>query len=259
MTKKSILLSSMALLTMGLLASCSSDNDYDDTETIRVSDAQFTYDAEGVWEDNTTAGYGNLNIDDYEFSHIVDSNGLAYGFTPSKITDISEHSPLYTFPYASASGGGISGPGSQYLVGYWGEWMEGDNPQFSDRTCRIYDEDGDQFQPQSVMVCNNTYLLYAALNGTDFTPKFGEGDWVTLNAHGVHLDGTESEEIFYLVNIESDNVKEGVLMAWKQFDLRGLGTCVGIYFTMDCSDSFKGEYGLNIPTYFCLDNLIVKD
>lgn len=247
----------MAIAATGLLSSCSSDPEYDDTETIDVSEAQFPYDSEGVWADNTKPGF--LNIDDYEFSHIVDDNGLVYGFTPSKVSDTSMHSPLYTFPYASASGGGITGKGSQYLVGYWGEYMEGEDCPFNQRTCRIYDEDGDTFRPQSVMVCNNTYLMYAALNGTDFSEKFGPGDWVTLVAHGVHLDGTEDQEVFYLVNIESSNTEEGILMAWDKFDLTGLGTCTGIYFTMDCSESFKSEYGLNVPTYFCLDQLIVKE
>lgn len=250
---------SFAILAMGgIMASCSSDPEFDSTETITIgSEQKYSYDADGVWEDNNKPGY--LNIEDYEFSHIVDDYGMVYGFTPSKIADRSEHSPLYSFPYASASGGGIKGAGSSYLVGYWAEYLEGDNCPFNDRTCRIYAEDGDRFQPQSVMVCNNTYLMYAALNGTDFSPKFTAGDYVALTAHGVHLDGTEDQATFYLINIESEDVESGILTSWKQFDLTELGTCIGIYFTMDASENLKSDYGLDIPTYFCLDNLIVKD
>lgn len=260
--KKTHLLSLLAALPLAVgVTSCSSDDDFDDLETIAVSQAQFQYDSEGVWTLNDQPGY--LNINDYEFSHIIDENKIIYGFTPSKVTDTSKHSPLYTFPYASASGGGVSGPGSQYLVGYWAEYLEdkdGDGQvQFQDRICRIYAEDGDRFQPQSVMVCNTTYVMYAALDGTDFTAAFGPGDYLNLIAHGVHLDGTEAQTTFTLINIESDSVKDGILTSWMEFDLTSLGTCTGIYFTMDCSDNFKSAWGMDIPAYFCLDRLVVKD
>ena len=256
--KKSTFYFSLTLLAMGgALASCSSDPEFDDNETIMVSNGNFSYNADGVWTQNKTDVF--LNIDDYEFSHKVDDYGYVYGFTPSKVADTSLNNPMFEYPYASAAGGGITGEGSQYLVGYWGEYLEGDNCGFNDRTCRIYDEDGDEFQPQSAMVCVNTYLKYAALNGTDFSSEFEPGDWVTLVAHGVHRDGTEAEATFYLINIESNDVESGIQSDWKEFDLTGLGTCTGIYFTMDCTERLKGDYGINIPTYFCLDQLKVKE
>lgn len=253
---KKTALALMAVMSLAV-ASCSSDPEYDDMETINVSEGQFPYSSDGIWMNNDKPGF--LNIDDYEFSHTVDSDGYVYGFTPSKISDTSLHDPLYEFPYASASGGGLTGPGSQYLVGYWAEWLEGENCQFDDRTCRIYAEDGDEFEPQSVMVCNTTWMMYSAIQGTAFSPKFKTGDYVTLIAHGVHRDGSESQSVFYLVNIEDTNVEAGVLMAWKEFDLSGMGACTGIYFTMDCSDDLKGDYGMNPPSYFCIDKLVIKD
>lgn len=255
--KKFTLFGAIALMASGAFVSCSSDNEFDDIETINVSEAQFPYDSDGVWKNNDKPGF--LNIDDYEFSHIIDDYGMIYGFTPSKVSDINKHDPLYEFPYASVSGGGVAGEGSQYLVGYWAEFLEGENCEFNNRTCRIYPEDGDRFQPQSVMVCNNTYLMYAAIDGTAYSPAFEPGDYVTLTAHGVHLDGTEAEVTFDLINIEGSDVKDGILTSWKKFDLRGLGTCTGIYFTMDASKSLKGDFGLNVPTYFCIDQLVVKD
>lgn len=251
------LLGFMAFGAMSL-ASCSSDEEYDDTETIMVSDAEFAYDSDGVWTENSKPGF--INIDDYEFSHYIeDTYGTVYGFTPSKVTDTSLHDPFYTFPYACAAGGGVSGAGSQYLVGYWTEYLETEDTEFNDRSCRIYAEDGDTFKPVSVMVCNNTYLMYDGLNGSNFTPAFSAGDWVTLNAYGVHLDGTTSQAVFYLVNIESTDVKSGILTHWKKFDLSALGACTGIYFTMDCSESLKNANGMAIPSYFCIDKLVVKE
>lgn len=256
MKKTSICFSLAALFGMASLASCSSDPEYDDTETINVSEGQFQYDSDGVWSRNDQPG--NLNIDDYVFSHVV-SDGYVYGFTPSKASDTSLHTPLYEYPYASAFGGGLKGAGSQYLVGYWAEYLEGEDCGFDQRTCRIYDEDGDSFEPQSVMVCNTTYMKYAGVNGTDFSPAFKPGDYVMLVAHGVHMDGTEAQSTFYLVNIESSDVEAGILQAWDKFDLSGMGACTGLYFTMDASDNLKSDWGLDVPTYFCLDRLIVKE
>lgn len=244
-----------SILTLGVaFTSCESDPEFDSTETISVADGNFDYDDDGVWKQNFVSGF--LNIDDYEFSHAVPYDNYAYGFTPSRIADKSLHQPLVSFPYASAAGGGITA-GSPYLVAYWDSYAEGENPTFDTRSCRIYAEDGDRFQPQSMMVCANTYLYYAVINGTDFSDPFGAGDWVTLTAHGVHEDGMESEAVFYLVNIESDDVASGIVSEWTKFDLSGLGTCTGIYFTMDSSD--KNAYGVNVPTYFCMDRLVVKD
>lgn len=255
---KSPLLVVLPIMAMGIMSvSCSSNPEFDNNEVISASSFQTPYDSIGVWANNDLSQF--INVDDYVFSHIVDEYSYIYGFTLSKVSDTSEHSPLYSFPYACVSGGGVSGKGSPYFVGYWGEFMEGENCSFNERTCRIYEENGDTFEPQSVLVNNNTYLWYAVLNGTDFSPKFEAGDWVTLNAHGVHLDGTEAEAVFYLVNIESDNVEDGILKNWTEFDLRSLGKCTGIYFTMDCGENFKSEYGMNVPTYFCLDKLIVAD
>lgn len=256
--KKFTVFAGLSLLCIGLLPSCSSDPEYDTSVKVGTWEGGFQYDSEGVWTKNNDSGY--LTIEGYEFSHILDSYGMVYGFTPSRVSDTSKHTPLYSFPYASASGGGLSGKGSQYLVGYWAEFLEGSNSGFDDRTCRIYAEDGDEFEPQSVMVCNNTYLEYAALDGTDFSPKFQPGDYVTLIAHGVHLDGTESQAQFYLINIESENIAQGIITSWKKFDLSSLGKCTGIYFTMGASERLSDpNYGLNIPTYFCIDQLVVKE
>lgn len=248
----------MGIICAGTLVSCSSDPDFDDTETVSVAEARLPYNADGVWMDNSQPG--NLNIDDYIFTHKLDQYDIVYGFTPSEISDTSEHTPLYSFPYASASGGGLTGKGSPYLVAYWPEYLDKDATSLYERYCAIWNEDGDRFEPQSVMVCNNTYLMYEGLNGSAFTPAFIPGDYVYLIAHGVHEDGTEETAVYPLVNIESENTSSGIVQKWEKFDLSRLGACTGIYFTMDCSKHLKNEAGeIMIPTYFCIDNLIVKE
>ena len=268
--KKNLLLTGLATLSLGLLfTSCESDNpEYDDTETILVSEAKISYDDDGVWDNNNVDGF--INIDDYEFSHYFQSYDIdgykydyVYGFTPSKINDTTLHTPLYQFAYASMSGGGVNGAGTPYLVGFWDPWMETDG-DFNTRSCRVFAEDGDTFMPQSVMVNNNSYVYYTLLNGSDFNKPFGQGDWVTLTAHGVHPDNSESTAVIYLANITTPgDVASGIVTKWTEFDLSGLGVCTGIYFTMASSDNTadleSGMNTMNTPAYFCIDKLVVKD
>lgn len=253
--KKLSLYASLTLMCLGVLASCSSDPEFDSTLQL-ISGNDLKYDADGIWNQNNTDGM--IETEGFEFSHNVDADGYVYGFTPSISTDTSRHNPLYTFPYASAAGANVAGKYSHYFVGYWPEWLEGTNPSFDDHACRFYSEEGVPFKPQSISICNNTYLMYAGLDGSDFSPKFKPGDWVTLIIHGVHLDGTESVISPYLINIEDTDVKAGILMTWEQVDLRELGECTGVYFTMDACDDLKSSYGLDIPTYFCISDLIVN-
>ena len=251
-----IMLSAAGLaLAMGGVSSCSEDPEFDSTETLTAGEGDFGW-KNDIWDQNDING--QFTIEDYGFSHIVtDFTAEGYGlivkgFTPSKIADNSQHDVLYEFPYASMSGGGVKGPGSSYLVAYW-DTEETEETLFADRSCRIVELEGERFQPQSAMVCVNSYLYYDLLNGNDFmTDGFADTDWVTLTAHGVHEDGTVGETTFYLVN-----TGKSFVTSWTKFDLTALGTCVGVYFTMD--SSFKNEYGLIVPTYFCIDNIVVKD
>ena len=240
------------------ITSCESDPEYDSTEIINVDEDNFDFDKYGIWTLNSESA-NPFNIDDYEFSHIID-NGYVYGFTPSNTsteTDLSDYPGITpVFPYESAAGTGLDGSNSPYLVGYWADYLDNQATNFRERTCAIWEEEGETFKPQSVMVCCNTYLKEAVLNGTTFNEKFGPDDWVKLIAHGVHTDGTEKTVDFYLVNNGP-----AIIDQWTEFDLSDLGVCEGIYFTMDSNDYtiYDGVKSLNIPTYFCMDKLVVKD
>lgn len=257
--KKFLLLASLSIFAFGTtLTSCSSDPEYDSTEVLDVAEAQLPYDSDGIWLNNLKPGY-YIEIDDYIFSHTVDSYGYAYGFTASKNTDTSRHEDLYEMPYTASAGKGVNGANSPYLVGYWAEYLEGPDCDFTDRTCRVYEEDGDTFKPESVMVCTNTLLQYAVMYGTAMTKPFTGGDFVTLVAHGVHMDGTEAQDVFYLVNDDDTDLASRIVTQWTKFDLSNLGACTGVYFTMDCSEAYKNDYGMLLPSYFCLGQMTVKD
>ena len=253
-----------ALITFGAtmaFTSCSDKdepdndpNDFDSKETIYASEADLKYDSEGVWENNFTAG--NILIDDFIFSHATPYDNYANGFTASKVEDLTyyEENP-YLHPYAAITEGGVKGKGTPYLVGYWDSYNDGED--FDSKSCRIYEEDMELFMPQSIMVTNTTYAYYAMLYGNAFSKAFENGSWLKLIIHGVHQDGTEDIVETYLANILTDDVKAGIVDTWQEVDLTSLGICTGIYFTMTSSDT--GDYGMNTPSYFCIDKLVVKE
>ena len=77
---------------------------------------------------------------------------------------------------------------------------------------------------------------------------FKEGDWFLLTIGGA-LEGKEVNTTveFYLAqgtNIVTD---------WTYVDLSQLGKIDELHFSM--SGSRTGDYGLNTPSYFCIDNL----
>ena len=50
-----------------------------------------------------------------------------------------------------------------------------------------------------------------------------------------------------------DNAQDYIVDDWTWVDLTGLGPIVGLEFTMSSSD--VGEFGMNTPSYFAMDNV----
>ena len=57
---------------------------------------------------------------------------------------------------------------------------------------------------------------------------------------------------FYLADFRTPDAP-GLLDGWHEFDLSGLPACQFVEFELQGSDT--GDYGLNTPAYFCLDDL----
>ena len=98
-------------------------------------------------------------------------------------------------------------------------------------------------------VCNNVYALSSMKNGDDIAgAPFKEDDWFMLTIGG-SLEGkaVNTTVEFYLgkgTNFVTD---------WTYVDLSKLGKVDELNFSM--SGSRTGDWGLNTPTYFCIDNL----
>jgi len=101
-------------------------------------------------------------------------------------------------------------------------------------------------------VCNNTYAYNSMKYGDAYAGEpFGDDDYLLLHIGGM-LDGkvVDTEVEFYLAK------GKNIVTEWTYVDLKQLGTVDGIFFSM--TGSRTGDWGLNTPTYFCIDNIGAK-
>lgn len=124
----------------------------------------------------------------------------------------------------------------------------------------------------SAEFANTTYAYLSMRDGDGYAKKFGS----STDASG-NPDGTNGEDFFYITitgfnnNDEvvdslhfyladfrfSDNTKDYILTSWTQADL---STLTGIaYLTFAYHSSDVGQFGINTPAYFALDDLVYKE
>jgi len=112
-------------------------------------------------------------------------------------------------------------------------------------------------------VTNSTYGYLTMKNGGGIAKKFGgvsgtDPDWFVLVVYG-YYDGIKKTDSvsFYLADYRfTDSAQDYLVKEWQWIDLTSLGKVDSLEFNMFSSDT--GTYGINNPTYFCLDNLITN-
>ena len=109
---------------------------------------------------------------------------------------------------------------------------------------------------------NSTYAYMDMKNGTPgISKKFGgkngtDSDYLKLSAIGF-IGGKEilKKVDFMLADFtSSDSTKDYILKNWTWLDLSALGNVDSLQFVMESTDT--GSFGINTPTYFCMDNFI---
>lgn len=120
---------------------------------------------------------------------------------------------------------------------------------------------GLEYTIKSISVCNSTYTALTMKNGDpSFAKKFGgtsgnDKDWFKMTAVGFNAAGAEVKTVdFYLADYRfDDNTKDYIINKWTTVDLTSLGKVNKITFRFASTDS--GQWGMNTPSYVCLDNL----
>ncbi len=120
-------------------------------------------------------------------------------------------------------------------------------------------------EPLSVQIANTTYTAKSMLNGDAFAKKFGgnsgnDPDWFRLAILGNNADGIPVAATYvHLADYRSPSqTGDAIERGWINVDLssfRGKGVS-NLTFGLDSTDS--GQYGMNTPAYFAMDNLVLS-
>ena len=243
----------MLLFTAFVFTAC---NDDDKKEIIvvnyndKLSTTESTFATTDGVLDNTNP-YGGMYV--YQFNdsknaiqanHFYNDWGFGGGFTYSNTTD--KTTPGYMNLSAITAGGKS---GSVYLISKTDEFTK----------ATITNLKENDFVFKGAWVTNSTYAYLAVTAGEDGymnETKFNDGDWFLLTATGHAASGTViGKAEIYLADYRSG--KTEALNTWKWFDWSGISNAAYITFEMTSSDN--GEWGMNTPAYFCMDDITLEE
>ncbi|MCB0519485.1 MAG: DUF4465 domain-containing protein [Lewinellaceae bacterium] len=113
---------------------------------------------------------------------------------------------------------------------------------------------------EGLFVTNSTYAYLSMLEGDLFAKKFGGEDGddpdffkLTIKKYLNGQLGTDSID-FYLADYRfADNSQDYIVDKWTYLDLSPLGPADSLVFSLSSSD--VGQFGMNTPAYFCIDNV----
>ncbi|MEL7020032.1 MAG: DUF4465 domain-containing protein [Bacteroidota bacterium] len=121
--------------------------------------------------------------------------------------------------------------------------------------------DPDERKVESIDITNTAYLFQVLLFGNDSARPMGgidggDPDFFLLTIQGYKNDietGTAVE--FFLADYQSlDNDLDFIVDTWQTVDLSPIEVADSIVFTLSSSD--VGEFGINQPLFFAVDNLV---
>lgn len=170
------------------------------------------------------------------------------GWALSNTRDVT--TPGFTNQYSSISGDGANGSSNYATTFVLGEsslgWQSAAGPSLPDY--------------QSIMVNNSTYAYLSMKDGDMFAKKFGgetgeDLDYFLLTIKGRNQGVLSQDSInFYLADFRfSDNSQDYIVNEWTEIDVSQFNDEYELVFTLSSSDN--GQFGMNTPAYFCLDNV----
>lgn len=247
-----------AIIIASATTACSDDENPDFQVTLNLNnEASISYNSDNYWDQcyNVSLYSTDINIDGFQLSHSATDWGGGilswYGFCPSKSADTSDHTADWTWldnQWSAITGGGVSGEATPYFVGCWNTSEATDS--YSDTSSCMIAYSGYEFQPQEIYVTNSSYAYYTMINGSAFNKVFTESDWLHLIIIGYNA-GRKTARIVVDLAKGTD-----LLDSWQKVNLSALGTVTEITFQMESSDS--GQWGMNTPSYFCIDRLTIQ-
>lgn len=198
---------------------------------------------------------GGFQSGSFHFNNNYDvSYGSWDGWAYSNMTDTT--TPGYGNQYSAYTGGGVSGS-SNYAVAFDPvPVFMGTQPPTITLTDTV-----EGYTLAGAWFTNATYAALAMRDGDSFSKKFGgatgnDEDWFLLTITGKDAsDQSTGTADFYLADYRfADNAQDYIVDQWTWVDLSSLGNVVALEFGLSSSDT--GEFGMNTPSYFAMDNLV---
>ncbi len=113
-------------------------------------------------------------------------------------------------------------------------------------------------------ITNTTFAYNSMRDGDDFAKQFGGEDGTDPDFFKVEIQKYSNGQLapqtveFYLADFRSDDSDEDYIVNdWQWVDLTSLGNVDSLQFTLSSSD--LGDYGINTPLFFAIDNLELTD
>ena len=194
-------------------------------------------------------GEGEFETTGVTFNIFYDGTYVPYweGFAYSNTTDTT--TPGYTNQYSAIAGMGADAS-SNYGVGYV-DGFYGSIPTITF---------ADEVNLAEAYITNTTYAFLAMQDGEEPAKKYGgdtgnDPDYYKLTITGKDADEVVTDVVeFYLADFRSaDNSQDYIVDDWTAVDLSGLGLVKTVEFSVSSSD--MGDWGINTPTYFAIDNI----
>jgi hypothetical protein len=209
---------------------------------------------DGVDYYNGADGAGGFTSGGATFSNTFTDFGGGFtgweGWAYSQMTDTT--TPGFGNQYSAFTGSGVGGSAT-YGVGFPGGTGAGGITTITFDAERALA--GGYFT-------NTTYAALSMRDGDGFAKKFGgtsgdDPDWLLLTVLGYDATDalTGSVEVYLADYRFADNSLDYILDEWLWVDLSELEGVQSLDFVLSGSD--VGDFGLNTPGYFALDDLVI--
>jgi len=193
-----------------------------------------------------------------DYSEVQNPPGtFAYDFWAggalSNITDNT--TPGFANQYSAYPGGGAHADGSVDRGGSYGiVFLSGGSSE------EVIQLDNGIRAPQGVYISNTTYAALAMENGEAPSRAFAQGDYFQLVITGLDPEGkVVGQQSIFLADFRSSNAEEHYILddwAWVPLDSLSMGEEAGVAaLSFQLYSSDVGDFGINTPTYFALDQL----
>jgi hypothetical protein len=214
-----------------------------------------TFDDVALGEDGKWVGadlYGAIRSGNAVLVNEYDPEYFSWGgFAISNHADTE--TPGWGNDLSAIPGGGVHGSAA-FAVGYDSGFTA------LPPTLEILDAGNGGVVLKGVYVTNTTYGYLSMLEGDDYAKKFGgetgaDEDWFLLTVTGIGPGGAETGTVdLYLADFRAgDPAEDYILDQWTWLDLTPLGPVTSLRFSLASTD--MGDWGMNTPAYFALDDL----